>query len=106
MVVLTTEQFPQADRLGQVGLVALAVSNGHTTDSAIEKYLGLNSKNRQGRYYRKAAEILGLVTTSANKSTLTSVGVEFVSLGSNTQRNEFLGKCLTDIPVFREVAQF
>jgi hypothetical protein len=106
MAGLRTEQFPQADRLHQVGLVAVAVSNGHTTDSAIERSIGLHSENRQGRYYRKAAEILGLIRTSANKSSLTPVGADFVKLSKNSDKTEFLAKCLTDTPVFREVTKF
>ena len=105
-MALSTDQFPQADKLGQVGQVAIAVSKGRTSDEAIEKYIGLDSGNRQGRYYRKAAEIVGLITTSGNKSALTKKGQAFVQLSTDGERTEFLARCLTEAPVFREVTRF
>jgi hypothetical protein len=105
MPPLTTSQFPQADRLDQVGRVAIAVSQGHTSDSAIEKFLGLHSEGRQGRYYRKAAEVVGLVRTRANTSTLTAAGQEFVALPAGDRR-DFLAKCLTDTALFRAVTRY
>jgi hypothetical protein len=106
MPELSTGDFPQADKLEQVGLVAIAVSKGHTTDAAIERFIGLNSRSRQGRYYRKAAEVLGLVRNSYNECSLTPTGAAFVQLRTDVERRDFLAKCLTDTELFREVTRF
>lgn len=52
-------RFLQADDLYKVIQVAIAVNNRFTSDSDIERFIGLNSAGRQGRYYRLAAEKLG-----------------------------------------------
>lgn len=81
-MAIETSDFPQADRLQQVGEVAIAVSKGNHTDDDIENYIGLESSGRQGRYYRLAAEILGLVTNEANNAELTPVGKEYSTLSN------------------------
>ncbi len=50
--------------------VPFAVHNGHHTDDAMENYIGVDSTGRQGRYYRLAAEKLGLVELIRNNHTI------------------------------------
>lgn len=104
--MLSTHDFPQADKLKQVGDVANAVANNKYSDKEIEQFIGLHSKGRQGRYYRKAAEIVGLISTTKNKSTLTSLGKEFYSLASPVARREFLIRCVLDTALFKEALQY
>jgi hypothetical protein len=103
---MRTAEFPQADRLHQVGRVAEAVNAGLLHDYEIESYLELDSASRQGRYYRKAAELLGLVKTRGNVSELTDTGREFAQLAAEQDRVDFLGRCLGELELFRVVSQF
>ncbi len=98
--MVTTADFPQADRLEQVGQVAIAISKGHHADGEIEAYIGLDSAGRQGRYYRLAAEVLGLIQNQQNYAVLTPLGKEFASLGTAAARMDFLARCLVETPVF------
>lgn len=98
--MVKTLDFPQADRLEQVGQVALAISKGHHADKEIESYIGLDSAGRQGRYYRLAAEVLGLIINQNNYAVLTPLGEEFATLKSSTTRMECLARCLIETPVF------
>src|SRR5689334_19394567 len=99
-MTLRTEDFPQADKLNQVAMVADAVKSGHTSDHEIESFIGLDSENRQGRYYRKEAENLGLITTQENNSTLTGLGKSFTDLATPEDRRDFLATLLTNTELF------
>ena len=70
---LETSDFLQADDINKVFQVVDAVASGSTSDEDIENYLGLNSGSRQGRYYRLAAEKLGLIINFANNASLTPI---------------------------------
>lgn len=98
--------FPQADRLEQVGRVASAIESGRHSDSEIEVFIGLSSDGRQGRYYRRAAEILGLITTFNNRSALTELGYEYNTLGTDASKMDFLARCLIETPLFREALRY
>jgi hypothetical protein len=104
--MVSTSDFPQADRLEQVGLVAAAIAAGKRSDTEIEAFIGLASNSRQGRYYRRAAEVLGLITTQDNYSSLTDLGVEYNTVNSNGSRIDFLARCLVETPVFREALRY
>lgn len=104
--MITTADFPQADRLNQVGLVAEAISKGHHTDDGIEHYIGLDSGGRQGRYYRRAAVVLGLIANDQNFSILTTLGQEYAMLATEAARTDFLARCLVDTPVFHRALQY
>ena len=104
--MVTTADFPQADRLDQVGKVALAIAKGHHSDDEIEAYIGLDSGARQGRYYRLAAEVLGLITNQQNYAVLTPLGAEFASLNSAAARMDFLARCLVETPVFHHALHY
>ncbi|RII83862.1 hypothetical protein [Neopusillimonas maritima] len=100
--MVATSDFPQADRLEQVGQVAIAIANGKRADEEIEAAIGLDSDGRQGRYYRHAAEVLGLIVNRHNNAVLTALGKEFASLSSRAARIDFLARCLLETPVFYE----
>lgn len=104
--MIKTVDFPQADRLEQVGQVALAVALGNHADKEIEAYIGLASKGRQGRYYRSAAEVLGLISNKRNHAILTPIGEEFATLKSAGARMDFLGRCLVETPVFHSALRY
>lgn len=104
--MVTTADFPQADRLEQVGKVALAISKGHRDDEKIETFIGLDSGGRQGRYYRLAAEVLGLVSNQHNNAVLTPLGEEFSKLTSANARMDFLARCLIETPVFNTALRY
>lgn len=106
MPELTTNDFPQADRIEQVGLVAEAVAAGRQSDISIEEFLGLGSLGRQGRYYRHTAELFGLITTDQNVSSLTELGQEFVTLQSANEKRRFLETCFAETALMRRIAPF
>jgi hypothetical protein len=75
---IPTKDVPQADQLRDVLKVVEAVGGGSSTDRDIGDAIG--KVDRQGRYYRRAAELLGLVKSAgANQSILTDLGAEYVS---------------------------
>jgi len=104
--MVTTADFPQADRLEQVGQVALAISKGNRADEEIESFIGLDSGGRQGRYYRLAAEVLGLIQNQHNYAVLTPLGTEFATLKTVGARMDFLARCLVETPVFHEALRY
>ncbi len=104
--MVSTADFPQADRLLQVGKVAIAIASGHRADAAIERFIGLDSGGRQGRYYRLAAEILGLIKNWQNRALLTPIGEEYATLSTQRARTDFLARCLVEAPVFREALNY
>jgi len=72
-----SDEIPQADNLIDVVKTVIAVSQGASTFQQIAQSIG--KVERQGRYYRKAAEIVGMITTpSTNQSILTPLGQTFV----------------------------
>lgn len=105
-MMVTTAEFPQADRLTQVGLVAEAIAKGNHTDDAIERYIGLDSGGRQGRYYRQAAVVLGLITNHEDNSVLTAAGQEYAAIATEPARLDFLAQRLVDTPVFHRALQY
>lgn len=104
--MVITADFPQADRLEQVGQVAVAIAKGNRADEEIESFIGLDSGGRQGRYYRLAAEVLGLISNQYNYAVLTPLGEEFATLNSSSARMDFLARCLVDTPVFHEALRY
>lgn len=104
--MVSTSDFPQADRLNQVGLVADAIHSGCETDSDIENYIGLNSEGRQGRYYRLSAEILGLIINAQNQAHLTPLGAEYAELNSVEAKSDFLARCLVETDVFKSALSY
>ncbi|MFH4333583.1 hypothetical protein WAJ64_22025, partial [Acinetobacter baumannii] len=83
-----------------------AVHNGHHTDDAMENYIGVDSNGRQGRYYRLAAEKLGLVELIRNNHTiLTPIGQNFVTF-NKSQQDQYMDSAIRNLPVFAAAIQF
>ncbi len=74
---IPSKDIPQADVLGDVIRAAEAVSSDFTTYQGIANYI--DKVERQGRYYRRAAEIIGLISTHQNHSVLTNFGNQFIN---------------------------
>jgi len=74
---IPSSKIPQADRLDVVLDVTNAVARGAKTYQDIAKHI--RKVERQGRYYRLAAELLGLVKNKNNNSELTDLGKRFVA---------------------------
>lgn len=72
-----SEDIPQADNLTDVIKTVLAVSHGAHTFQQIAA--SVDKGERQGRYYRKAAEIIGMISTPRpNYAALTALGEQFI----------------------------
>lgn len=104
--MLKTSDFPQANNLEKIFDVIEAISSGHTTDSEIENFTNLDSSGRQGRYYRLAAENLGLIENDGNHAALTALGSEFATITSRSGRLDFLARCLIDTPLFNQALKY
>ena len=99
---ISTDEIPQADTLENVIATVEAVSHGKRSFQEIAGHIGL--KERQGRYYRQAAEILGLIekTHSKNVSALTPIGQTFLVSNGNKRRQILINQVL-DAKVFQSV---
>jgi hypothetical protein len=72
---ITSSDLPQADRLESVLLTVIAVGNGARTDIEIANQIpSIAGDDRQGRYYRNAAEKLGFISNQSNNATLLQKG--------------------------------
>lgn len=101
---VSSEEIPQADILADVVNTTIAVSEGAKSFQDIAKNIG--KVERQGRYYRKAAEIAGLIITpSTNHSLLTPLGQEFIRTGP-TLSNPILLKGVLNSRIFQRVIPF
>lgn len=78
---IPSEDVPQADVLDDVVRTVDAVARGARTFQNIG--LALGKVGRQGRYYRRAAEILGFIHNDRNQSLLTPSGQVFVDHPEN-----------------------
>ncbi len=93
-MLIPTKDIPQADDLTRVVSTTEAVGRGARTDKEIAKRIG-DYDPRQGRYYRRAAEILGLVQNipHENRSVLTRAGVRFFR-SSGDERTHLLAQAV------------
>lgn len=80
---ISITQVPQADELSKVIMTVEAVYNGYKTDQQIADYVGFT--DRQGRYYRLAAEILGLLENDNNNASLTQLGEGLIVLDDDNR---------------------
>lgn len=77
---ITSKDLPQADTLESVLLTVIAVGNGAQRDIDIANSIpNIANDDRQGRYYRNAAELLNFITNRRNNSSLTSKGAELLN---------------------------
>lgn len=96
--MLKSNNVPQADILADVikTVEYVKLHKGCTYDS-IATHIGKGG--RQGRYYRKAAQILGLIDNHRNYAWILDDGESFLKLGS-AARYDFLKKRIMDLKVF------
>lgn len=99
---IATKDIPQADSLEKVLLVVEAVSKGKSSFQEIATFLKVT--DRQGRYYRRAAEILRFVSTVPHKnvSTLTKLGQELLRK-RGVQRNQTVKTQILHVPIVQSV---
>lgn len=91
---IPSDEIPQADVITDVIRTVICISQGGSSFQDIAT--AINKVERQGRYYRKAAEIIGLVSTpSRNHSVLTDLGREFIRTGSTLNNPIFLQAVLS-----------
>jgi hypothetical protein len=99
-----SDEIPQADNLIDVVRTIIAVSQGDSTFQQIANSIG--KVERQGRYYRKAAEIVGMVQTpNRNQSILTPLGQSFVQ-NNPTLTNPALLQGVLNSRIFQRVIPY
>jgi C-terminal AAA-associated domain len=98
---IPTDQVPQADNIQAIEISLQAVSEGANTYQDIAYALGY--KERQGRYYRLACEILRFTyKTGVNQSAITPFGQQY--LEANTEdRKEIFGQAVLSSSLFQRV---
>lgn len=101
---IRSSDIPQADNLEDVILTVKAVSEGARTFQSIAERI--NKVERQGRYYRKAAEILGLIkTVSTNHSLLTPLGRKLIR-SDEELRKRILIQSILEAEIIRRLIPF
>jgi len=86
----------QADSPERVMMTIDAVARGARDDKDIAAAIG-GLDARQGRYYRRAAEVLGFMVRDANhRSTVTPVGKEFANADQAVKRELFIRAVLSN----------
>jgi hypothetical protein len=98
-----SNNIPQADILEDVIKTVIAVSQGWRTFQDIASYI--NKGNRQGRYYRRAAEILGLIKNRGNTSVLTALGEKVIGTNATIQ-NPILLQRILSTRIFQRLIAF
>lgn len=92
---IATNDLPQANDLDIVVRTVEAVGEGAQTDQDIADAVGEYDR-RQGRYYRRAAEILGLLEKAGpNQSVLTRKGQQFLRSARSTRKDLLAGAVLS-----------
>ncbi len=94
---------PQADLLHDVIQVVVAVNQGASTFQDIARYI--SKVDRQGRYYRLAAEIIGLIKNKQNHAVLTSLGKEIIE-SEDDIRKEKLTNAVINTLLFQRILPF
>jgi ParB/RepB/Spo0J family partition protein len=94
---------PQADRLDKVILTVQAVGEGANTDIKIAAAIGFS--DRQGRYYRHAAEILGLIVNDRNNATVTEFGKKLNEVDS-TKKLIAIRNAVYKNPFFKTIIDY
>lgn len=103
-MIIQSAEIPQADLVEEVVKAAEAVKAGATTYQDIARHLG--KVERQGRYYRLAAELLGLLDKKqANTSYVTYHG-DAVLAAPPEGRRRLLTQSILAMPLFQRVIAF
>lgn len=101
---IKSEDIPQADVLAEVINTVRAVSQGGRTFQQIAASIG--KVDRQGRYYRRAAEILGFIETpSRNSSIITELGNRLLTGAQEIDRS-VLFQAVINAAVFQRLIPF
>lgn len=101
---IPSREIPQADNPAMLEKAVRAVAGGATTFQDIASVLGYD--HRQGRYYRLAGELLGLLDRPAhNHSVITALGRAFVA-ARGKQKTEMLAVALMKSRFFQRVVTF
>lgn len=99
----TTSDIPQADRIEKVMQTVEAVNEGAVTENQIAEAIGFT--DRQARYYRHAAEVLGFIINKSNNATVTETGKELAN--SNLEfRKTLLTKAIFQNSLFKEIIKY
>jgi hypothetical protein len=93
---------PQADSIERVLRVPFLVQGGQSNAFLVAQSESFTQ--RQSSYYRRAAEVLGLVQQRALSYELTELGRTFVS-AEPVERNELVAVQLARIPAFHEILE-
>lgn len=101
-MTIKSEDIPQADNLIDVIECVMAVSDGARTYQEIASKIG--KVERQGRYYRKAAELLGFLINERNDSHLTEIGQDFSQ--NPTVENPILLQAIFNARIFQRIIPF
>jgi len=83
-MAFSTIDIPQADKLDKVVKTVEAVYEGAKTDNQIASELDFT--DRQARYYRHAAEILGFIENDRNNATITDTGNTLVNTAEDGRK--------------------
>lgn len=101
---IPSEEIPQADRLSEVLKTVVCISQGGHSFQDIAAFIG--KVERQGRYYRKAAEIIGMIVTpTRNYSILSPLGQQFIQSGA-TLDNPLLIQSVLNSRIFQRIIPF
>lgn len=102
---MNTKDLPQADSLEKVLLTVEAVSEGNVSFQDIARHLGV--VERQGRYYRRAAEILKLISKGSqkNSSVLSPLGKKFINSDKKV-RNQIVINQVLDVGLIQNIVNF
>jgi hypothetical protein len=99
---IATKDIPQADSLEKVMLTVEAVSKGKNSFQDIATYLRVT--DRQGRYYRRAAEILRFIASVPHKnvSTLTPLGQQLLRK-TGSKKTQTIATQILHVPIIQSV---
>lgn len=100
---IPSKDVPQADILEDVIKIVEAVGEGAHTFQDLSKHI--QKVERQGRYYRRAAEILGFIKNQANNAILTPMGKKYLS-SSPHLRKELLEQAVLSSRMIQRIIPF
>ncbi len=103
-MLIRTPDVPQADDLGKVLAAVLSVARGGNTYQDIAGAIAL--VERQGRYYRRAAEVLGFIRLAGrNQSELTAKGAALVA-ADDRRRQGLMAEAVLGLPLVQRMVPF
>lgn len=100
---IPSEDVPQADKLEDVVKVIEGVGQGARTFQDLSRYI--DKVERQGRYYRRAAEILGFIKNQTNHAILTKLGENYLS-SSPVRKEEILARAVLSCRMMQRLIPF